>query len=505
VLPPSQNGVYACENEQTLKTMLKGYYNFSGFVVSDWGACHSTVDAITHGMDIEMPNAKFLSAENIKEGLANKTLSMEQIDDSCHRILRSHFAVPKAMRVPGPCGGGDCIDKMVKGPEHIALARKLSAMSTVLLKNEGGLLPLSRTAMAGKKILLVGPGAVVPYTGGSGSGAVSNASAVSPMTALKALPGLDVSYHDGSSPAAAAAAAKAADLAIVFGSAATGEGHDRLNLKLDGNIDEVIPAVGEAQKDTVVVLSTPGSILTDWRAGVPAILYNGLPGEQVGPALADVLFGVTPPQAKLPITMPNKENEQGFSVSQYPGIDCYDGELPFPGVGGKGANSSPGSKDHEHKKKMNGKCKCTNPACDVESTYTEGQIVGYRWYDKHKVQPAFAFGHGLSYGTHEISAVKVAGRTVSFKLSRTAGSGCETPQVYLGYPDAATDPKVPTKVLRFFKKSCDESEEMSYEVTDQDVSNWDVATKQWKVTKGTYKVYVCTSSQDCTGTGSLVV
>eukprot|EP01052_Picozoa_sp_SAG31_P031036 SAG31_NODE_3247_length_4493_cov_3.475876_3_plen_261_part_00 len=247
---------------------------------SDWGACHSTVASITHGMDIEMPNAKFLTAANIQEGLANKTISMAQVDDSCQRILRSYFSVPKAMRIPGPCGGGDCIDDMVKSPQHIALARKLSAMSTVLLKNENELLPLSRTEMVGKKLLLIGPGAAVPYTGGSGSGAVSNASAVSPLTAFKALKDLDVSYHDGSSPKAAADAAKSADIAIVFGSAATGEGHDRLNLNLDGNIDQVIPAVGEAQKNTIVVLSTPGSILTDWRAGVGAILYNGLPGEQ---------------------------------------------------------------------------------------------------------------------------------------------------------------------------------------------------------------------------------
>ena len=321
------------------------------------------MDAINHGLDIEMPNALYLSPQNIAQGLRNKSLSMARIDDSCRRILRSYFSVPKAMRVPGPCGGGDCIDDMAKGPAHIALARKLSAMSTVLLKNEGGLLPLDKAKK--QKILLVGPDALIPYTGGSGSGAVSNASAVSPMTAFKSL-GVDVSFHDGGSPTSAAAAAKAADVAIVFGSAATGEGHDRLNLKLDGNIDDVIPAVGEAQSNTIVVLSTPGSILTDWRAGVPAILWNGLGGEQVGPALADVLFGVTPPQAKLPITMPKVENEQGFSVSQYPGVDCYDGELPFPGVDGKGADSM---KSKKHMGKMNGKCTCTNPACDLEATY----------------------------------------------------------------------------------------------------------------------------------------
>ena len=150
--------------------------------------------------------------------------------------------------------------------------------------------------------MLIGLDAVVPYTGGSGSGAVSNASAVSPFTALKAL-GADVTYEEGASPAAAAAAAKKADVAIVFGSAHTGEGHDRIDLTLSANIEAVIPAVAAAQKATIVVLSTPGSILTDWRSMVPTILYNGLPGEQVGPAIGDILYGTVKPQAKLPITM----------------------------------------------------------------------------------------------------------------------------------------------------------------------------------------------------------
>ena len=141
-----------------------------------------------------------------------------------------------------------------------------------------------------------------------------------------------------------------------------------------------------------MVLSTPGSILTDWRALVPAILYNGMPGEQVGPALGDILFGAVSPQAKLPVTMPSKDNEQGFSVSQYPGTPC---------VG-------------EH---------CTLPngmTIALTATYAEGQIVGYRWYDKHKVAPAFAFGHGLSYGSFAFSSLAVSGRTVSFTVRAAA-------------------------------------------------------------------------------------
>ena len=89
--------------------------------------------------------------------------------------------------------------------------------------------------------------------------------------------------------------------------------------------------------------------------------------------------------------------------------------------------------------------------------------------------------------------------------SSGAATSCETPQVYIGYPSAATDPKVPVKVMRFFKKTCEASAKLSYTITDQDVSNWDVATKQWKLTPGTYKVYVGASSQDIRLTGSMTV
>jgi len=305
------------------------------------------------------------------------------------------------------------------------------------------------------------------------------------------------------------------------------------------------------------VLLTPGSILTDWRDHVSAILYMGLPGEQVGHAAGDILFGATIPQAKLPITMPNKENEQGFTVAQYPGIACYDKEIPFPGAGGTGAKSWPNkSEKGSDKGSPNGKCKCTNPACDVEASYTEGQIVGYRWcgnfdiifgppfthssmrdyavptfiscrlvpairccaqiggfrYDKMNVKPAFGFGHGLTYGGGMTYAgLEISGRTVSFTIT---GTGCDTPQVYIGYPTAATDPKVPVKVLRHFQKVCmpmthhmspNGPTTVSYTLTDRDVSNWSTASKSFTVTAGSYKVYVGSSSQDIRLTGSVAV
>ena len=454
------NGVYACENAFTLKTMLKQRYNFSGFVVSDWGACHSTVPSLLAGLDIEMPRGSFFTEATIQAAIAAGSISSADVLDRCHRILRGYFALPPAARLP--CGGGICIDRNVSTAAHKALARELTAKSTVLLKNANGLLPLSR----GAKLALIGVDAVKPYTAGQGSGGVSTNAVVSPMAALLAA-GVAVTYDPGATPAAAAAAAAAADVAIVFGHAQSGEGSDRTSLLLAGNTDDVIPAVTAAQPKTVVYLAVPGAIRTDWRDGAAAILAPFLPGEQMGPALVDVLFGDVPPQAKLPITLPIGENDEGMTPEQYPGV---------PGGG-----------------------------FTRQSNYTEGALIDYRWYEKNAFAPAFAFGHGLTYGSFAYSALSIAGRTVTFTVARTAGAGCDTPQLYLGAPGAAADPALPLKVLKHFQKVCAATQSVSFEIADSDVSVWNVAAGAWQVVPGAYAVSVGASSADVRLTGTLNV
>lgn len=189
-----------------------------------------------------------------------------------------------------------------------------------------------------------------------------------------------VSYDNASSLNSVKKVAGAADVAIVFASAHSGEGADRKNLLLqpvgakdEGNfgdhsagggwelaMEDVIETVASTKTPVVVVLAVPGPIRTDWRTKVDAILCSFLPGEQYGNAIADLIFGKVAPQAKLPVTFPLTEDDQGMSVLQYPGVpsEAFEGHL------------------------------------HVE--YSEKQINGYRWYDKYGVQPAFAFGHGLT-------------------------------------------------------------------------------------------------------------
>jgi beta-glucosidase len=307
---------------------------------------------------------------------------------------------------------------------------------------------------------------VKPYTGGQGSGGVVTNAVVSPMAALTAA-GVAVTFDPGATPAAAAAAAAAADVAIVFGHATSGEGSDRADLTLSGNTDAVIPAVTAAQPKTVVYLAVPGAIRTDWRVGVAALLINFLPGEQMGPALVDTLFGGVPPQAKLPVTLPIGENDEQMTPEQYPGV---------PGDG-----------------------------FTRQSNYTEGLLIGYRWYERNQLAPAYPFGHGLTYGAFSYSALSVAGRTVTFTVARIAGAGCDTPQLYLGAPTAATDPTLPVKALKKFQKVCNATQSVSFDISDRDVSVWDAAAGAWAVVRGSWAVSVGASSADVRLSGTITI
>mmetsp|Transcript_46634 Transcript_46634/g.129611 ORF Transcript_46634/g.129611 Transcript_46634/m.129611 type:complete len:592 (-) Transcript_46634:489-2264(-) len=481
------NGVWACEQPETLKTMLKGYFNFSGFVVSDWGACHSAVPALNAGLDIEMPRSTYFNEPTLRAALDAGNISMAQIDESCERILRGWYALPPHKR--HPCNGGICIANNVSTAAHKRLARKVSALSTVLLKNAAvdgsALLPLSKANASSIKVALIGPDVDAPYTAGQGSGEVLNSNvAVSPLMAFKAL-GYQVTYVPGCADGkpdteAAATAAAAADVAFVFVSAKSGEGHDRASLSLSSVAgcsvpqEDLIESVAAKQPRTAVVMAVPGPILTGWRDKVAAILCAFLPGEQYGNAVTDLIVGDVVPQAKLPVSLPLTGNDQGMSTHQWPGVASKE----FLG----------------HK----------------EVLYSEGQISGYRWYDKHEVAPAYPFGFGLTFGaSFSYSKLAIVGRKVSFTVTRAPGgahSGCDTPQLYISYPGADSDAAIPAKVLRYFQKTCAESTDMSYTLTDRDLSNWDVEKKAWALARGTFVIMVAPSSQGGqTLKGTLVV
>ena len=267
-------------------------------------------------------------------------------------------------------------------------ARRLAAASTVLLKNDGDLLPLGQN----KKIALIGfagEGAVVH---GGGSGEVVPSYISTPLAGITAAAGPDatITFDDGTNLNTASAAAAAADVAIVFVGTLSHEGGDRTSLSLDDGCDvsksepqctgnnnnqiAMVAAVARASKNVVVVASVPGAILMPFSPHVSAILTNFMPGQQAGNAVADVIFGKYNPTARLPITFPNIENETAFSPAQWPGLP--------------------------------------DPASPLYAEYSEKLLVGYRYYDYHNISftTGFPFGHGLSYTDFACVAVQPACR-----------------------------------------------------------------------------------------------
>jgi len=468
------NGVYSCENPDTLAKDLKTTIGFKGFVMSDWGATHST--SIMEGLDIEMPTAKFMNPDDIKAKIANGTATEAAVTESVTRILRALFAVG-TMDVPTSSWSWKKQGTNCTTEASVTSARKLSAASTVLLKNDGAILPLSK----GKKIALIGFAGVGAVVHGGGSGSVVPSYTVSPMEGIADQDsGATIKFDDGTNLESAKAAAKDADYAIVFVGTLSHEGGDRASLSLDdgcvadgrhgsntqcegnaNNQNAMVEAIAGVNKNTIVVMSIPGAVLLPWNKQVAAILTNFMPGQQAGNAIADVLYGVVNPSAKLPITLPNKENETELSPRQWPG---------YP-----------------------------DPANPAHADYSEKLNVGYRYYDTYSIDftTGYPFGHGLSYTTFGYSTLTADSKSVSFTLTNTGGvQGAEVVQLYLGYPKEAGEPP---KVLRGFQKVNLEQgakQSVTISLTPKDLSIWDVSSSSWKQIDGTFSVFVGSSNRD---------
>ena len=468
------NGVWSCENPTTLALELKKWSGFDGFVMSDWGATHSA--SLAQGLDIEMPGAGYLNNKTLQMMLQRGDLSEADINDAALRILRQMYKVG-VMDAPKGAWDVSKITANVTSAAAADSARRLAAASTVLLKNDGGVLPLKPTT----KLAVIGLADDAAITHGGGSGSVVPSYIVKPLEGLKAAaPSASISYVSGADPAAAATAAAAADVAIVFAGTLSHEGGDRASLSLDDGCDDkvqcgknsssqnaLIAAVAKANAKTVVVLSVPGAVLTPWSGDVAALLTNFMPGQQAGHAIADVLYGKVNPSARLPITFPNKENETEFSPSQWPG-------LPDP-------------------------AKPSGPPANAN--YTEGLLVGYRYYEAHQIPftTGFPFGHGLSYTSFSYARLRVdeATRTVAFDLTNAGGvAGAEVPQLYITFPDAAGEPPLNLKGFRKVTLDPSETVTVTFSLSGLDLSVWDATAHKWSEVKGTFKVAVGASSRD---------
>jgi beta-glucosidase len=475
------NGDFACENDWLLNQVLKGDFAFPGFVMSDWGAMHSTVKAAISGEDQQSGwpfDDKPYYGSLLKEAVAAGQVPQARLDDMARRVLRSMFAHGA---VDNPVSENAPIDYAA----NEAISQADAEQGIVLLKNDGNLLPLNA-----RRIVVIGGHADKGVLSGSGSSLVypRGGNAVpgleptgwpgpvmyypsSPVEELKRLaPQASISFVDGRDQAAAAAAARAADVAIVFGTQWSSESID-VPMKLDGEQDALIAAVAAANPHTAVVLETNAGVAMPWAERVPAIVEAWYPGRGGGKAIANVLAGKVNPSGHLPVT---------FYASE--------AQLPRP--------VRPG----------------TNSEMDQFALpYTEGAAVGYKWVDKNNLQPLFPFGHGLSYtrfslGTATASADPDGTVKVQFKV-RNIGQrrGMEVAQVYAWPVSGGWE--APKRLAGFQKIDLTPGEVKTVSVTIDPrlLATFDGASHQWRIASGDYRIMVGESAYNVGGSTTVTL
>ena len=498
-------GVHACENDYLLNRILKGEWGFDGAVLSDWGGVHGTDGAALGGLDLEFGThtdglAKdynayedYFLARPYKEKLLRGELPMEGLDDKVRRVLRLNFRT--AMNPDKPFGSL-CSDA------HREAARKIAADGMVLLKNEGGLLPLAGV----KSIAVIGENAVKMMTIGGGSSSLKAQYEILPLEGIEeraARDGARVRFARGyvgqvlniynnirvkrdlsdDRPASvllaeAVEAASAADVAIVVGglNKAPGqdaEGSDRQQYNLPYDQDALIEAVVAANPHTVVVLVSGNAVAMPWLDRVPAVLQAWYGGSEAGHALADVLWGDVCPSGKLPFTFP-------VAIGDSP---AHQEGLQFPG--------------------------------DGPTRYGEGIFVGYRWFGHKGIKPLFAFGHGLSYTRFEYgepslsrARIKADGRVTVRVPVTNAGpvAGAEVVQVYVHRSEGVVE-RPDQELKGFCKLYLQPGETRTAEIgLGPEAFAWfDAASHAWKTEAGAYEIRIGSASDDIRGCRTLTV
>jgi beta-glucosidase len=457
------NGRWGCENDYLLNTVHKGDWGYKGFVMSDWGAVHSTAPAANNGLDqftgfcCVTDNPRF-APPAMKAALQSGAISQTRLDNMVERILWALFA-------KGP------VDNPVKaGPidyaAHALVSQKAAEESLVLLKNDGDLLPLRGV----KSVAVIGGNADKGVMAGGGSSDVTPVGGAvmidehtfmpsAPLAALKSeLPRAKVSFDAGSDLASAAALAAASDVAIVFVTQHDSEGYDG-HLELQGNQDALVAAVAKANPKTVVVVESGGAVFMPWASDVPAILEAFYPGIRGGPAIARILTGKVNPSGHLPISFPASSDQ--LAHPDLPGLGLP-GETP------------------------------------THITYDEGAAVGYKWYDVKGYKPLWAFGHGLSYTSFALSGLTALpdGKSVKVGFSmRNSGkrAGKGVAQVYVAPADwKKAGWEAPKRLGAFAKTELKpgKARQIELNVDPRLLATYEAANNNWHIMAGTYRLMV---------------
>jgi beta-glucosidase len=459
------NGTAACQNPNTLSTVLRQQLGYTGFVTSDWGATHSTAASANAGLDMDMPGNDGFYGSALQSAVTSGQVSQATINSAVSDILTQMFAF-------------GLFDKATSGsPSAVATnstdqsdATQLAEEGTVLLKNSGSVLPLTSSD---KSIAVIGTDASTsPQTAGGGSAGVNSSGTVTPLQGIQAAApsGTTVTYNDGSSDSSAASAAGAASVAVVFANLGESEGSDLTSIDLGTTQDNLITSVAAANPNTIVVLNTGSAVTMPWLSSVKGVLEAWYPGQGDGTAIASVLFGSSNPSGHLTVTFPT-------ALSQVPASTT----AQWPGTGGT-------------------------------VQYSEGIDVGYRWYNSKSLTPLFPFGYGLSYTTFSFSNLHVGALTAGGAATVTATvtntgsrSGADVAQLYVTDPSALGQPPLQLEGFQRVNLAAGASTTVTFPLTQQNLQYWNSSSNAWATAAGNYTVSVGDSSASLPLTGTLAV
>lgn len=494
-----------CHNQWLLNDILKGRWRFDGVVVSDWGGAHDTRQAVENGLDMEFGTwtdglafgtsdayDNYYLASPYRKLIQDGTYTEKELNDKVRRVLRLFFRTNMNRNRQF---GSLCSEA------HYDAARKIAAEGIVLLQNKGRVLPID--TLKARRVLVVGENAIKMMTVGGGSSSLKAQHEELPLDGLKAcLEGMNIEVDyargyvgditgeyngvttgqqlaDSRSPeeliAEAVDKARKADYVVFFGGLnksdyQDAEGHDRKSFALPYDQDKVVEALAKANKRLIFVNISGNAVAMPWKSSVPAIVQGWFLGSTAGHALADVLTGRTNPSGKLPFTWPASLNDVGaHKLNTYPGTWRADKKI-------------------------------------IDEEYKEGIFVGYRWADKEKTKPLFAFGHGESYTSFRIGKAKASAASIttadslSFTVSVTNTgkvAGSETVQLYIH--DCESSLPRPYKELKGFRKvylQPGETKEVTITIGNDALSFYDDKTASWTAEPGQFEALVGNASDN---------
>ncbi|KAI9740353.1 MAG: hypothetical protein M1834_004932 [Cirrosporium novae-zelandiae] len=499
------NNSYACQNSKLLNGILKTELGFEGFVVSDWGGQQSGVASANAGLDVAMPGAEFWGT-NLTNAINNGSVAESRLNDMVTRLLASYYYLGQENDFPdvgiySPSVQHPIVDVRA---DHSKIIREVGAEGHVLVKNVNNTLPLKKP----KFLSIFGYDAEVKanpwtnsarYGGGyevnfnwttfngtlitaGGSGGNAPPFVVSPFKAIQDRIRADHGILRWDFYSENPTIEPTTQACLVFINAYSSEGFDRWSL-YNTFSDNLVKNVAKNCSNTIVIMHTVGIRVVDsWidHENITAVIFAGLPGEESGNSLVDILYGDISPSGRLPYTVAHNESDYGSVLNSTADAG------PFP-----------------------------------QQNFTEGVYIDYRAFDHKDISPRFEFGFGLSYSTFTYSSLTTTASTnastaiwppaaaiiqgghprlwdtlytITCTITNTGSvAAAEIPQLYLSIPDS------PKRQLRGFDRvnlSVNETKTVTFELTRRDFSVWDVDAQQWKLQRGSYPLWVGASSRD---------